>query len=93
MAKRAIIEDETGKGWLVIPGDPAWHHVAALKKLGFEYTVLHHETITTGELRSPLPVGMLQDLAVSVSKVDSQGVRDAFNRQVRLHTCLRALGR
>lgn len=91
MAKRAIIEDEVGKGWLVIPGDPIWDSVAALKKLGFEYIVLHHETITSGELGTPLPVGMLQNLAGSVEKIDSQGVRDAFNRQVRLHTCLRSL--
>ncbi len=93
MAKRAIIEDEKGRGWLVILGDPAWHHVAALKKLGFEYIVMHHTTIMSGELGPPIPVEMLHALSVSVDKIDSQGVRDAFNRQVRLSTCLRSLSR
>lgn len=46
----STIEDETGKLWEVLKGDPAYDMVTSLKRKGYQRIVLPVSTLRTGTL-------------------------------------------
>jgi hypothetical protein len=81
------VQDELGRVWLVLPGDPAWDVCGKLEK--FSTPILPVETLARGVVPHPdrthQQMHKLQTAWIATADED---VRDAFVRAVTLYDCL-----
>lgn len=88
---KAIIQDQDGRQWLVLKGDPAWDIVAGLRRTR-AVIVLPRLTLTRAFVPVPDEVHM-QRLGTAVQFTDDPLVAEAYKRSVTLYECLAALTR
>lgn len=94
MAKHAIVTDETGARWLVLPKDAAWGACSVLAAHGMDTSiVLARTTIETGELGPEPNEQQLKDLAevYSIGGLSNASMRDSFTRACARRACWEVL--
>ena len=72
----STIEDETGRLWEVLKGDPAYDMVTGLKRRGHQRIVLPVWTLRTGKLPHTLP--KLAPMGDAYKLLLDQGAKDGI---------------
>lgn len=84
-----VVQDEDGRRWLVLKGDPAWELVGRIKKRPL---VLPVQTLTRGIALHPERVrDHLERLQAGYELTGDEAIREAFVRAVALYDCLEVL--